>query len=84
MARTHCASGWRGAPPVTLADARRVVQELADDLTGLDRDRALVALQTIDALQEHAREAQVTLADLREALFYHSRALDAMREGWHA
>lgn len=69
---------------MTLADVRRVVQELADDLTGLDRDRALVALQTIDALQEHAREAQGTLADLREALLDHSRALDAMRDGWHA
>lgn len=64
---------------MTLADVRRLVEELADELTGLHRDRALVALQALDAVQTRASLAQDTLAELRAALLDHSRALDAIR-----
>lgn len=66
---------------MTLADVRRLVEELADELTGLDRARALVALQAIDVVQARAGQAQDTLAELRGLLLEQQQVLESIRTG---
>ena len=58
--------------PVTLADVRRLVEELADELTGDDRRRAdtvLVALEFVATAERNRRYAhEITVAGRNELI----------------